>query len=144
MRASPPNASLKAKFVSICVYLVCHCPLGARVIQDHLMNVHGRDGLGTALVLNVGNSEKEGEKNTFSKVSALVYVLCKATRREVFFLEKTHSQRSVPWYMSYVNPQEESFFFEKNTFSKVSALVYVLCKPTIRNFFFSKKTHSQR
>jgi hypothetical protein len=103
------------------------------------MNVHGRDGLGTALVLNVGNSEKEGEKNTFSKVSALVYVLCKptrreffflekthsqsalvyvlckATRREVFFLKKTHSQRSVPWYMSYVNPQEESFFFEKNT-----------------------------
>ena len=85
VRASPPNASLKAKFVSICVYLVCHCPLGARVIQDHLMNVHGRDGLGTALVLNVGNSEKEGEKNTFSKVSALVYVLCKPTRREFFF-----------------------------------------------------------
>ena len=71
------------------------------------MNVHGRDGLGTALVLNVGNSEKEGEKNTFSKVSALVYVLCKPTRREFFFLEKTHSQ---------------------------SALVYVLCKATRREF----------
>ncbi len=48
------------------------------------MNVHGRDGLGTALVLSVGNiKKKEGEKEN-SQTSA--YVLCKATiERFVFF-----------------------------------------------------------
>jgi hypothetical protein len=55
-------------FVSFCAYLVRHCPLGARVIQDHLMNVHGRDGLGTALVLSVGNIEKkEGVKTNLKR-----------------------------------------------------------------------------